>query len=80
VDFREKGFYSSYYLITALRGEYVVGNPDMFPLLKHICQQHGFEDDCITQLFGDPVIAWRIAGLPKPTMDMSAFMSSSDLV
>jgi hypothetical protein len=37
------------------------------------------DHDCIVRLFGGPVIAWQIAGLPKPGIEWTAHMPESTL-
>jgi tRNA 2-thiouridine synthesizing protein E len=63
-------------IIRALREHYVDGDPE----IRHFCAGLDLEDGCVTRLFGDPVIAWQIAGLPKSGIDMSAYMPTSHLV
>jgi len=52
-------------VINALRDNYANGEPDLFLQVPGICAALGMSDDCLTDLFGDPVDAWRVAGLPK---------------
>lgn len=66
-------------VIRQLRNDYHAGEPDRFPQVRAICSQLQLPDDCVSRLFGDPAVAWRIAGLPKPATDLSAFMPSSEL-
>ncbi|MCP5007855.1 MAG: TusE/DsrC/DsvC family sulfur relay protein, partial [Planctomycetes bacterium] len=37
-----------------------------FPVLNAICRNVHQEKDCVKHRFLDPLIAWKIAGLPKP--------------
>jgi tRNA 2-thiouridine synthesizing protein E len=67
-------------IIWALREQYIAGDPEIFPEIRHFCPRLGLDEGCVTRLFGDPVIAWQIAGLPKSAIDMSAYMPSSHLV
>ncbi len=67
-------------MIEALRRRYKLGTAELLPQIRTICASLDQEEDCVSQLFGDPAVAWRIAGLPKPAIDMSAYMSSSDTV
>jgi TusE/DsrC/DsvC family sulfur relay protein len=67
-------------IIRALREQYIPGDPEMFPEIRHFCARVGLDKGCVTRLFGDPLIAWQIAGLPKSGIDMSAYMPSSHLV
>lgn len=67
-------------LIEALREQYQSGEPDLFPRVPGTCRDVGLKEGCIFDLFGDPAVAWRIAGLPKAAIDMSAYMPRSELV
>lgn len=66
-------------IIRALREGYAAGDPDLFPRISGICKSLGFGERCISELFGDPVIAWKVAGLPKPAIEPSAHMPTSEL-
>ena len=38
-----------------------------FPILGNVCKKTGAHSrDCVALEFVDPMIAWKIAGLPKP--------------
>lgn len=65
-------------IVMLLRERYVEGDPDMFPQVRHLCAELGMSDDCISRHFGDPIVAWRVAGLPKAGIDMSAYIPDSD--
>lgn len=67
-------------VIRALRKEYLAGDPSMYPEIRHFCRRYGLDDGCVFELFGDPLIAWQIAGLPKAGIDMAAYMPGSRLV
>ena len=67
-------------VIQALRESFIAGEPDLFPRMPHICAAIGLDEGCVSDLFGDPLIAWQIAGLPKSGIDMSAYMPSSHLL
>jgi tRNA 2-thiouridine synthesizing protein E len=66
-------------VIRTLRDSYVSGEVDLFPRVPGICASLGLSGDCITDLFGDPAVAWRVAGLPKPGVDLSVYMPGSEL-
>jgi len=66
-------------VIRAIRDGYSTGQPDWFPRLATIGEQVGERENCIAALFGDALIAWRIAGLPKPAVDLDAHMPGSRL-
>lgn len=37
-----------------------------FPILRYVCKNLDQPRQCVTEKFMEPVIAWRIAGLPNP--------------
>ncbi len=37
-----------------------------FPLLRGVCRRVHQSKDCYSEKFIDPLVAWKIAGLPKP--------------
>ncbi|MGE5894509.1 MAG: TusE/DsrC/DsvC family sulfur relay protein [bacterium] len=37
-----------------------------FPILRGVCRNLHKAKDCFSETFLDPVVAWKIAGLPKP--------------
>ncbi len=39
---------------------------DYFPIINQICKQVHEAKGCITEKFINPLIAWKIAGLPHP--------------
>jgi len=41
-----------------------------FPILRAVCRNIHQPDDCTYEQFPDPVKAWKIAGLPKPTTEV----------
>ncbi len=43
-----------------------------FPIVRAVCKNVGQSKDCQYQQFPDPIIAWKIAGLPKPTPEVFA--------
>jgi len=45
---------------------------EAFPILRAICKNVKQSKDCNYQQFPDPIVAWRIAGLPKPTPEVLA--------
>lgn len=49
------------------------------PMIRSLCQETSLEQDCVSRLFGDPSVAWRIAGLPNPGEEPSAYMPTSSL-
>ena len=45
-----------------------------FPLLKAVCKNLHQPQNCTYQQFPDPIKAWKIAGLPKPTTEVFAYI------
>jgi TusE/DsrC/DsvC family sulfur relay protein len=43
---------------------------NFFPILNAICKNVNQPRDCINEQFLDPVLAWKIAGLPRPDETM----------
>ncbi len=39
---------------------------NFFPILRYVCKNIGQPRDCVVEKFIEPVIAWKIAGLPNP--------------
>ena len=37
-----------------------------FPIVRYVCKNVGQPRECVTDKFIEPVIAWKIAGLPNP--------------
>ena len=45
---------------------------ESFPIVRHVCKNVHQENECLYEQFIDPLKAWKIAGLPKPTPDAIA--------
>ena len=45
---------------------------EAFPIVRAVCKNVGQLKDCQYQQFPDPIVAWKIAGLPKPTPEVFA--------
>lgn len=45
---------------------------EAFPILRAVCKNVGQSKDCNYEQFPDPVKAWKVAGLPKPTPEVFA--------
>lgn len=43
---------------------------NFFPILNAICKNVHQPKNCVTEQFMDPIIAWKLAGLPKPSEDI----------
>lgn len=39
---------------------------DFFPIVRSICKNVSERKDCVQEKFINPLIAWKIAGLPHP--------------
>jgi TusE/DsrC/DsvC family sulfur relay protein len=37
-----------------------------FPILRYVCKSVDQPRECVTEKFIEPVIAWKVAGLPNP--------------
>ena len=42
---------------------------ESFPVIRHVCKNVHQANECLYEQFIDPIKAWKIAGLPKPTPD-----------
>ena len=45
---------------------------EAFPIIRAVCKNVGQEKSCQYEQFPDPITAWKIAGLPKPTPEVLA--------
>lgn len=45
---------------------------EAFPIIRAVCKNVGQDKTCQYEQFPDPVTAWKIAGLPKPTPEVLA--------
>ncbi len=41
-----------------------------FPVVGYVCKHTDQPRECLNEEFIDPIRAWKIAGLPKPTADV----------
>jgi tRNA 2-thiouridine synthesizing protein E len=48
------------------------------PWMAHLCRERGLEPDCIYVLFGGPLEAWKIAGLPNPGEEAKTYMENEE--
>jgi tRNA 2-thiouridine synthesizing protein E len=46
-----------------------------FPIIRAVCRNVHQPRTCVTDLFSDPVTAWKIAGLPNPGEEVIGFRS-----
>ena len=47
---------------------------EAFPILRAVCKNVKQAKDCEYQQFPDPIVAWKIAGRPKPTTEVFAYI------
>jgi len=47
---------------------------DAFPMIQKVCKNVGQPRSCAYDQFMDPLQAWKIAGLPKPTTEVFAYI------
>jgi len=45
---------------------------EAFPIVRAVCKRVGQSKECQYEEFPDPLVAWKIAGLPKPTPEVFA--------
>ncbi len=59
-------------ILIFLRGYYQRYNS--FPTVRAVCRNVRQKENCEYELFIDPIKAWKIAGLPKPTTEVFAYI------
>jgi tRNA 2-thiouridine synthesizing protein E len=45
-----------------------------FPILGSVCKNIHQPKDCVNEDFMDPIKAWKIAGLPKPSEEVISYL------
>lgn len=45
-----------------------------FPVLNSVCRNVHQSHDCVNEDFVDPLKAWKIAGLPKPSEEVISYL------
>ncbi|MBI4684336.1 MAG: TusE/DsrC/DsvC family sulfur relay protein [Nitrospirae bacterium] len=45
-----------------------------FPILGAVCKNVHKPGDCVNETFMDPLKAWKIAGLPKPSEEVISYL------
>ena len=45
-----------------------------FPIVQAVCKNVHQPKECLNEQFIDPIQAWKIAGLPKPTTEVFAYI------
>lgn len=63
-------------VVCCLRGHYL--RQGTLPWEAHVCRELGLEKGCIHHLFGGPLTAWRIAGLPNPGEEARAYLLNQE--
>ena len=48
-----------------------------FPMIREVCRNVHQPAACTYEQFVDPIQAWKIAGLPKPTTEVFAYLQHS---
>lgn len=59
-------------VIRFMRGYYK--SYQAFPILHTVCKNVHQPDDCVNEEFIDPVVAWKIAGLPEPNNEVVSYL------
>jgi tRNA 2-thiouridine synthesizing protein E len=59
-------------ILNFLRGYYQKFNA--FPIVQNVCKNVHQAKECEYEQFIDPIQAWKIAGLPKPTTEVFAYI------
>ncbi|OKY75481.1 MAG: hypothetical protein BM485_06975 [Desulfobulbaceae bacterium DB1] len=52
-------------LIHFIRNYYATHH--VFPILNYVCKSLHRQRECVSDNFGNPMVAWKIAGLPEPS-------------
>ncbi len=47
-----------------------------FPVIRSVCKNVHQPDDCVEEEFIDPLVAWKIAGLPRPADEVLTFLGA----
>lgn len=61
-------------ILCYLRNHYLVQGT--LPWEAHVCRELGMRKGCIHSLFGGPLTAWQVAGLPDPGEEARAYLMS----
>lgn len=54
---------------------YATGN---LPVQRTLCRELDLDPDCVVALFGGPLEAWKVAGLPDPGIEARTYMENED--
>ena len=63
-------------LIDYIRNHYL--QRGTLPWMRHVCRELGLESECFHRLFGGPVEAWKVAGLPDPGEEARVYMENEE--
>jgi tRNA 2-thiouridine synthesizing protein E len=63
-------------VIDHLRAKYL--EKGVMPWLTHECRQLDLHDNCFYELFGGPLVAWKIAGLPDPGEEAKTYLENEE--
>ena len=63
-------------VIDAIRARYL--EHGTLPWTAHLCRQLELSDDCVHRLFGGPLDAWKLAGLPDPGIEARTYMENEE--
>lgn len=62
-------------VIARLRQHYL--EKSQIPAIRHVCREAGLDEHRVRALLEDPTRAWRIAGLPNPREEATAYLKPS---
>jgi tRNA 2-thiouridine synthesizing protein E len=63
-------------VVDHIRGAYL--SRRTLPWMSHVCRELGLDRDCFHRLFGGPVEAWKVAGLPDPGPEARTYMENEE--
>jgi tRNA 2-thiouridine synthesizing protein E len=63
-------------VIDRLRADYL--DSGQLPVQPTLCRELDLGTDCISALFGGPLEAWRLAGLPNPGEEARVYMDNQE--
>jgi tRNA 2-thiouridine synthesizing protein E len=49
------------------------------PVFSHLCHTLDLDDHCVATLFGGPIEAWKVAGLPDPGEEARVYMEGMEV-
>lgn len=63
-------------VIDHIRGHYL--EHGSLPWMEHVCRDLELDQRCFHRLFGGPVEAWKVAGLPDPGEEARVYMENEE--